>query len=280
MREENIEPIFNLHTHTHLCKHASGKVVDYCQIAADNGLELLGISDHCPLPEQNQFCDTRMDPEELDVYKAELNEAKICFPQLKILTGMELDYFPKYGLDYYWDLKKQCELDYFIGGVHYVFNQKGDLLWRRRGENSKELVNNYIRQAVEMMETGLLDYLTHPDLIGSSIDEWTPWVNDAFRELVKTAIKLDIPLEVNAYGIRKGIIQTAGGPRWRYPVPSFWKMAAEYEPRTVIGADAHSPETLLEEWTTCRTLLQEVGLTPCNKEIAEKILKRKDPRKK
>lgn len=267
--------MINLHTHTHLCKHATGKVIDYCQIAADHGISLLGISDHCPFPEQNQFCNTRMDPEDLDIYIAELQEAKKAFPEMKILSGMELDYFPQYGLDYYRDLQKKCDLDYFIGGVHYVFNEQGDLIWRRKGNFDQDLVRNYIRQSVELMETGLLDYMTHPDLLGMSIIEWTPWVNDAFRELVQTAIHLDIPLEVNAYGIRKGMIDTSNGQRWRYPVRSFWQMAAEYGPRAVIGSDAHSPETLFEEWTTCQSLLNDVGLTPVNEEVVEKILKRK-----
>lgn len=38
------------HTHTSLCKHASGKPLEYLQFAEKKGLSELGVSDHCPWP--------------------------------------------------------------------------------------------------------------------------------------------------------------------------------------------------------------------------------------
>ena len=40
--------IANYHTHTPLCRHASGAVEEYAQAAFDSGIQILGMSDHTP----------------------------------------------------------------------------------------------------------------------------------------------------------------------------------------------------------------------------------------
>ncbi|MDO5565733.1 MAG: histidinol-phosphatase [Planctomycetia bacterium] len=271
----SLSPKVNLHTHTALCKHATGTVSDYAQVAVDSGMTILGMADHCPTPEVTEFSDTRMDISELPLYLAQLDEAAQTFPQLTILRGFELGYFPKYGLDFYRDMKEECRLDYYIGGVHYVFDEEGELLWRRHGEDTRRIVKRYVRQSIELLESGLIDYMTHPDIIGSSIDHWEPEFDAEFRELIQTAIAQDIALEVNAYGVRKGIIDTADGPRWRYPMMKFWELASSYSPRVVIGADAHSPETLNVGWDKCQQLLNYFGLTAENEQLAKAIIARR-----
>jgi len=39
------------HTHTYLCKHADGNPEDYVGRAVEVGLDEIGCSDHCPMPE-------------------------------------------------------------------------------------------------------------------------------------------------------------------------------------------------------------------------------------
>ena len=46
----------NYHTHTYRCQHASGDVEDYCEAAVEQGLQVLGISDHTALPDDRWPC--------------------------------------------------------------------------------------------------------------------------------------------------------------------------------------------------------------------------------
>ena len=41
----------NYHTHTYRCQHARGDCVDYARVASELGMEVLGFSDHTPLPD-------------------------------------------------------------------------------------------------------------------------------------------------------------------------------------------------------------------------------------
>jgi histidinol-phosphatase (PHP family) len=83
------------------------------------------------------------------------------------------------------------------------------------------------------MKTGRFTYLAHPDLINYMGPD------DVYcrhmRRIVETSIDMDLPLEINLYGFADG--------RW-YPSDRFFKMAAEYHPRFVIGCDAHAPDHL------------------------------------
>ena len=57
----------NYHTHTWRCKHASGDVDDYCRAAVEQGLSVLGLSDHAALPD-DRWPGVRMNFDELSSY--------------------------------------------------------------------------------------------------------------------------------------------------------------------------------------------------------------------
>ena len=40
----------NYHTHLKLCGHAEGMSNDYVKVAVEEGFEIIGISDHGPIP--------------------------------------------------------------------------------------------------------------------------------------------------------------------------------------------------------------------------------------
>lgn len=69
----------NYHTHTWRCKHASGTVSDYAREAEKAGINILGISDHTPLPD-NRWLRVRMEMNELDPYLSEIDTAAEEFP--------------------------------------------------------------------------------------------------------------------------------------------------------------------------------------------------------
>ena len=64
--------IKNYHTHTYRCQHASGDVEDYCQAAVEQGLQVLGISDHTALPD-DRWPNVRMAFSDLPDYTAAID---------------------------------------------------------------------------------------------------------------------------------------------------------------------------------------------------------------
>ena len=89
----------NLHTHTHRCKHARGIPADYAKAAEEKGIRVLGMTDHTPFPDDRVIM-IRMGIAELDDYIREVREAQAAYPKLKILLGLECEYFPEFD-DFY-----------------------------------------------------------------------------------------------------------------------------------------------------------------------------------
>lgn len=278
--EENFT--VNLHTHTWRCKHASGTVSDYCREAVQQGIQILGISDHSPFPD-GEHANSRMDYSELDAYISEINEARSKFPDLTILSGLEIDWIDKYGAEYYRDkFLGEAGLDYLIGGVHFISDpQTGEQIWKPSRPFTQKIVELYVQQAKSLMESGLIDYFAHPDIMTELVPDWTENIESAYRDIIQMASDLNLPIEINANGMRKNKIETSSGPRWRYPNPHFWKLVADCTPniQIVIGSDAHHPIDLLNCCRDCLDLARSFDFVPCNQAIADKIITRRQTQK-
>ncbi|HYG34422.1 MAG TPA: PHP domain-containing protein, partial [Clostridia bacterium] len=76
------------HTHTPLCRHATGEPVELAVQAVKLGLDEIGFSDHAPMPQDN-FDDWRMNASDLEAYVAKVEEARRKFPELTIRLALE-----------------------------------------------------------------------------------------------------------------------------------------------------------------------------------------------
>ena len=118
----------NLHTHTRRCKHARGIPADYAKAAEEKGIRVLGMTDHTPFPDDRVIM-IRMGIAELDDYIREVREAQADYPKLKILLGLECEYFPEFD-DFYRMLREEKKMDYLIGSVHfYMYKGKPKGFW-------------------------------------------------------------------------------------------------------------------------------------------------------
>ena len=236
----------NFHTHTFRCKHASGTVDDMCQAALAAGLDTLGFSDHGPFPD-DRHTGSRMNFADVVEYVREVEEAKAKYAgRLRVFLGFEADYFPSLGKAFYEDLYfGRLHCDYLISGTHFIENGGPDInLWSGGQDFGPAQVRRYIDVETEALETGLFTYIAHPDMFSIRCAAMTPGIADACRELLDAAESLRVPLEVNAYGLRKPPITLAdGSTRPQYPWRAFWDLVREHGGvRAVVGADAHSPE--------------------------------------
>ena len=229
--------IANYHTHTFRCGHAEGNERDYAENASRAGLKTLGFSDHTPY----DFFDSeprnrpmRMKPEELPEYASSVRRlAEEYRDQMEILLGVEAEYYPKY-FPRLLQLLRENGVQYMILGQHFLGNEIGEPYTGRPCQDRKVL-ERYVSQTVEALDTGVFSYFAHPDLIHYTGSE-TVYEHE-IRKLCRAAKRMDTPLEINLLGIQAGR---------HYPSERFWQIAAEEGNTAILGRDAHKPEQLLD----------------------------------
>ena len=232
----------NFHTHTALCKHASGNILDYCQSAFDLNFKTLGVSDHTPLPD-NKWSSVRMSLSQLQDYCTQIEEARIKFPSLRIFKGMECDWAPEY-LDFYRShLLRTLSFDYLIGAVHW-FPYKGQWLCVYGDLDTPRKLKAYTDHYVNAMKSGLFSFMAHPDVFGNSYPEWDETCEKAADDICSLSCEMNLPLEINGYGFLKPWIKSPEEHRPMYPWKPFWKKASQYNLKIIVNSDAHRPEDL------------------------------------
>ena len=245
--------IANYHTHTSRCGHAWGEDREYAAYAAAAGLQLLGFSDHTPYdffdsPPRNR--PMRMKPEELPDYVASVRALAAEYRgRLEILPGVEAEYYPKY-FPRLLELLRENGVQYMILGQHSVGNEIGEP-YCGRAFADPALLDRYVSQCAEALDTGLFTYFAHPDLINfaGSAELYA----QQMRKLCRAAIRNGTPLEINLLGVREAR---------NYPNEQFWQIAAEEGCSAILGYDAHRPEDLLNAASEAhaRQMAERLGL--------------------
>lgn len=257
----------NFHTHTQRCHHASGCVEDYCQSALEQGVSVLGFSEHCPHPD-GRWQAVRMQMEELPEYLTEIETARRNFPRLHILSGLECEWVPEFE-----ETQRECFLnelgfDFLVGAAHsYLHDGVFESPYGR--QMSAEDLQAYAEYVAQSLCTGLYAYFAHPDLFAMSIWEWDRAAEQCSRTILRAAEEYCVPLEINAYGLRKPEKEYSEGLRRMYPVRQFWELAAEYQISVVVSSDAHQPEDVWGNTGDCSLIAKELGLRVVNEQYEQ-----------
>ena len=230
----------NYHSHTARCGHAWGTDDEFVQAAIEAGYTTLGFSEHSPWPftDGYQELDTRqrIPLEDFEEYIADMQALKEKYKdRIEIKIALECEYFPQY---FDWLQSVRPKLDYLLLGVHCA-HQDEHLTHYYARFNTGEQIMEYTRCAIAGMESGLFAYLAHPDLCLADNTQYDDVCKEAVHGICRKAKELDMPLEYNLYGVDK---QARGRQKGMgYPCDIFWKTAAEYGCRAIIGVDAHRP---------------------------------------
>jgi histidinol-phosphatase (PHP family) len=237
----------NWHTHTARCKHASGTVVDYCAVAAVYGLTDLGISDHTPFAD-GRWHSVRMAIAELPTYRAEIEAARPLFPGLRLWAGLECEFRRELGGFYREVLLQEHCMDYLVGAVHWFpYRDAWTSLEEPSVRNDPKALAAYVTHIIDCMSANLFLFMAHPDAFAGFYVIWDAEAAAASRDILEAARDLGVPLEINAFGLRKPRIETPQGLRWRYPLEPFWQLAGECRTPSVVNSDAHRPEDIAGE---------------------------------
>lgn len=252
---------YNLHTHSFYCRHGHGSIKEYSDEARRLGLDMLGFTEHMPLPDR-RFAKTRMLNEEMDQYLDDIKKERKD-DGLLILSGFECDYIPEFK-SYFASYLEEGKVDYLINGVHF-FKRNGEYVSPFDDVMERDDVYTYRDVLLSALDTGLFSFQAHPDLIFASYREWDDVSESVSREIIQFAIDRKIPLEVNG----NGMLRPSPDDDYLYPRRMFWRLASEMGAYCVRNSDSHEVVNLGKTRE-----LQESFVKECNVKKAYPIVKR------
>ena len=155
----------NYHTHTARCRHAWGEDKEYVENAIQEGMKVLGFSDHCPwIFPKDYVSHTRMEPQELDGYFYALEALRQEYARdITIYIGFESEYIPEL-MEEQNQLLDGYPVDYMILGEHFTASEVTGPYTGFPTESEQDL-EKYVDLCIAGMETGKYVYVAHPDLI-------------------------------------------------------------------------------------------------------------------
>ena len=252
--------IADLHTHTILCKHASGTPEEFLSAALVRGESWFGVSDHCPWPE-GYDSGSRMNVSEFPLYRENVKrlQRKAEGTPLKVLYAIEMDYVPGKMDDVEANLEKE-EFDYIIGSIHYIEDfafDNPDLLdeWKKPG-TAEHVWDVYLKYLKEYVASWDFQILGHPDLpkkFGFRPVESESFLQ-RFTEIFEMAASRGIALELNTAGLHVPV-------REIYPSKTLLSLAKRAGMKITYGSDAHAPEAVGRDFAAAEQLAKECGFS-------------------
>jgi histidinol-phosphatase (PHP family) len=230
----------------------------YREVAAERGVEYLGVSEH--VHRFRQALSVWEHPfwvanavDDLDEY------CEFVRDDTDLLLGIEADYVLGRE-DRMANLLDERDWDYVVGSVHFLqdraLDMRGDWDVWRSGDPDK-VWRRYFETLGEAARTGMFDVLAHPDLV-------KVWGGDAprpdgdlrrFYDLAMDGIaESDVAIEVSTAGLRKPVGEI-------YPAPAFLEMCLEAGRPVALSSDAHVPADLAFRYDEALELLSDLGVT-------------------
>lgn len=228
--------IYNFHTHTARCHHATGSDEEYIECAIEAGIKYLGFSDHAPFifPDgfenfyRVQMCDARTYVEDLRKLRKKYKD------KIQISIGFEMEYYPAH-FDKMLENVRKIGAEYLILGQHFILNEHPEGVGSIGPTDDGEHLRIYVDEVIEAMGTGVFSYVAHPDLVCFTGDE-SIYEREITR-LCQAAKEANVPLEINLAGVRYDK---------HYPADRFWKIAGKVGAPVTVGYDVHKAEDLLQ----------------------------------
>lgn len=242
--------LYESHSHTPLCHHAFGEPEDYAAAAERRGFKGLIVTCHCPLPD-GISAEVRMAPEEFDQYLEMIARARKAFAgRVDVRAGLESDFFP--GVEGWLEkLHARAPLHHVLGSVHMQMHHYRQKYFTGDYFAYQQLYFEHLAQAAE---TGLFDTLAHPDLVKNEdprewkFDRIQPYIERALDRIAATGVAM----ELNTSGLQKALPEMNPGH-------SMLELMFARGIPVVIGADAHRPERVGDNYLGALRILRSVG---------------------
>jgi histidinol-phosphatase (PHP family) len=230
----------------------------YQEVAAERGVEVLGVSEH--IYRFEQALEVWQHPfwrehahDDLDAY------CEFVRTETSLALGIEADFVPG-AEDRMATLLEGRDWDYVIGSIHFLrdaaIDMRGDWDIWRSGDPDK-VWRRYFETLGEAARSGMFDILAHPDLV-------KVWGNAApmperdprfYYEVAMEGIaESDVAIEVSTAGLRKPVGEI-------YPAPAFLEMCLEAGRPVALSSDAHTVDDLAYRYEDAVEYLGGLGVS-------------------
>ncbi|HSP45795.1 MAG TPA: histidinol-phosphatase [Chthoniobacterales bacterium] len=189
-----------------------------------------------------------------------LDKIRAANSNIKIRGGLELDNDPKTSaagrgwVEQNWD-----RLDFVLGSVHYLdrpdqmFDTVPAGAGQFAGRDIDEIYADYFRRIRDVAATGLIDCLSHLDLIKIHGHRPDSPVCDLVSETLDFIAERGLAIELSTAGWRKPINEL-------YPSDEIIRLAMEKGIRFTTASDAHSYAQLGENYERLSKKMAELGI--------------------
>jgi histidinol-phosphatase (PHP family) len=245
----------DLHIHPDYSIDARSSIEQYCDRAGQIGLPILGFSTHYDINPARDDIDpfmnvdgekVRADHYALGRYIDDCLKARNMYSDLKILIGLEVDYFIGVEAEVM-RLKSEFQFDYMIGSVHCLNgvaisdkNEAGNFF---NSHSLDKMADMYFELLYNVANCGLFDIIGHADyylrhgLYYYGEDIFNIYKN-RLEKTVEAAVRTGTGFEINTSYLRHG------GDDF-FPRLDFLKAAIKHGAIiNSIGSDAHHTDHL------------------------------------
>jgi histidinol-phosphatase (PHP family) len=190
----------------------------------------------------------------------EIERLRAANPDSKIRAGLELDNDPQTSAaGRKWVEKNWEKLDFVLGSVHYL--ERGDQMFdsvpagagQFAGRDIDHIYSDYFRRIREVAGTGLVDCLSHLDLIKIHGHRPQAKIEGLVEETLDFIAARGLCLELSTAGWRKPVNEL-------YPSDEIIQLALAKGIRFTTASDAHSPAQLGENYDRLAEKMEKLGI--------------------
>jgi histidinol-phosphatase (PHP family) len=181
-------------------------------------------------------------------------------PDVKIRAGIELDNDPETSAaGRAWVEKNWERLDFVLGSVHYLddpnqmFDSVPDGAGQFVGRDINEIYEDYFRRVREIAATGLIDCLSHLDLIKIHGHRPCGDIRSVVNETLDFIRNQNLAIELSTAGWRKPVDEL-------YPSDEIIRLAMNKGIRFTTASDAHSHVQLGENYDRLAEKMELLGI--------------------
>jgi histidinol-phosphatase (PHP family) len=253
------------HVHSGFLDHTKDDLDSIAETACQLGYQEIAFTEHLiwtamvhpKREEETLFAEHSQIPRDgrkttdLQTYRSEIERVSEDY-HMRILSGLEVDYFPEYEAEIR-DLLRRFRFQLVLGSCHYV--RDGDLPEEDRyihvgsGERMRAFMDkhgeerayeDYFRNVERAVRSGLFDVMAHLDFLKKAMPDYSH--EKALRYIIpilRLMIERDVGLEINVKGLKN-----FGEPFPSYDVIDAYRNMGGR--KISVGSDAHGVRQLIE----------------------------------
>jgi histidinol-phosphatase (PHP family) len=190
----------------------------------------------------------------------EIDKLRAANPDVRIRAGLELDNDPETSAaGRAWVEKNRERLDFVLGSVHYLdrpdqmFDSVPAGAEQFAGRDIDETYADYFRRIREIAATGLVDCLSHLDLIKIHGHRPNLRIEDLVTETLDFIATRGLAIELSTAGWRKPVNEL-------YPSDEIIRLAVEKKIPFTTASDAHSHVQLGENYERLAKKMQDLRI--------------------